>query len=193
MTTCTQTQPLQNTLAEIESWLRAYRPNLYDELLPPASENQILVAEKTIGQKLPSELIAMYRWHNGQPATASHCFCFLTGSYLLSLEGLCERWQIAQALVQCGQWNQNQWRSDWIPFLANSGDGVFYFKASSPDQGAILYKNDYVLRRGRTAWASLSDWLQTLNAKALLRIQAGFMDWEDDFPMDNEGLNRYWS
>lgn len=62
---------------EIESWLKANAPAIYEGLNPPASAQQVADAEKALGVRFPADCVASFQIHNGQK------FDSLTGSKFL--------------------------------------------------------------------------------------------------------------
>ena len=77
----------------IEDVLRIQAPGLFATLAPPASEAEIAELEQIIGLRLPNDLTASLRCHNGQ-RDPSRLWSLTDGGMLLSTSGIAESWQI---------------------------------------------------------------------------------------------------
>ena len=102
------------------------RPNCLHILNEGASEKQISQLESLIGLKLPEEVRASLKRHDGQK---SNVISVWGGLELLSCEGIAHNWQINKELLseETG-WEdgeveegvkQQWWNPRWIPWLDN--------------------------------------------------------------------------
>ncbi len=107
----------------IDAWLQSHAPDVFAGLNPPASQQQIIHAEATLGIKFPTEVLSTFRIHNGQRYDSPWLF---EGWEFLSLERVVDEWQIWKGLVDCGDFNdmrsessdltvQDWWNPLWIP------------------------------------------------------------------------------
>src|SRR5262249_3541941 len=75
----------------IHAWLDANAPEGYGHLRPGASGEAILAAEKAMGLKLPSDVKASYRIHDGQGKEPG--LIGGEGWSLMTLQAMMEFWQ----------------------------------------------------------------------------------------------------
>ena len=114
----------------IEEALRAQAPRLVATLAPPASEADIAELEQVIGLRLPTDLNASLRCHDGQ-RDPSCLWSFTDGGMLLSTSGIAERWRIADSVYRDlltqpppvpGYTPAPWWKTTLIPFTDAEGD-----------------------------------------------------------------------
>jgi cell wall assembly regulator SMI1 len=116
----------------IEDWLKIYALEVYNDLLPGASDEEIISTEDVIGIKLPDDVKNSYRIHNGQLGIASP----LMGEWqLLSMKNIRSEWQMMHNLFDAGKLTgqvkvkgavrSEWWNPKWLP-LAYNGAGDFY-------------------------------------------------------------------
>jgi cell wall assembly regulator SMI1 len=79
----------------LERWLAARRPQILDNLQPPASDAELADVSETLGVSLPPSFLDLYRWRNGQ-RDASQSGPFYGLSFL----------SIADVLAQWESWNE---------------------------------------------------------------------------------------
>jgi cell wall assembly regulator SMI1 len=79
----------------IHVWLAANAPHVLASLRPGASEEQLRAAEATMGCRLPDDVRAAYRIHDGQ----EHGHDLLYGRWWGSLENVVEWWQASEVFA----------------------------------------------------------------------------------------------
>jgi cell wall assembly regulator SMI1 len=114
----------------IEDVLRTQAPRLYATLAAPASEAEIAELEQIIGLRLPSDLTASLRCHNGQ-RDPSRLWSLTDGGMLLSTSGIAESWRIVDSVHRDllsqpppvpGYTPEPWWKATLIPFTDAEGD-----------------------------------------------------------------------
>jgi cell wall assembly regulator SMI1 len=104
-------------------------PNIVADLNPPATQDEILALEQQIGMRLPSDLVACLRVHNGQIGKAEGLF---DGQTLLPLNHILMSWLVWRDLLHGGDFDDRiahselgikstWWNTNWIPFASNGG------------------------------------------------------------------------
>ena len=83
-------------LADLESWFKKHLPEVIDDLRPPATADELAEFADAIGADLPPEVMALYRWHNGQKNDATGLFY---GLGFLSLDEAASEWQSWDAIL----------------------------------------------------------------------------------------------
>lgn len=104
-------------LQRLDELLRLHRPDYYATLSPPATEAELAAFEQEFDLTLPPELRQWFAWHNGQQGFDS----FFQNNCLQSLDGAAESMRINRELLADGDFVENWWRPDWVPFLENGG------------------------------------------------------------------------
>lgn len=114
----------------LESNLKKYNPSLFEDLAPPATNNEIDDLEKQLGLFLPKDFIECLKIHNGQYGNSEGLF---SGVEFLSTKRILEEWSIWKDLFDYGDFhnmksesdeeiNATWWDTKWIPFTYN-GNG----------------------------------------------------------------------
>lgn len=141
---------MQEIWLQIENWLRANAPQVLDTLQPGASDDQIIELENFLSIRLPEDVRASYRIHNGQ---SSYDYGLIDGREFLSLERIKDEWQVWQELLDSGTFQtedgQDQgsdpapgicnvwWSSKWIP-LTYDGSGNHDCLDLNPAEGGTV-------------------------------------------------------
>lgn len=130
-------------------WLAANAPEVFASLRPGATEEQIRTAEREMGVRLPRDVKACYRVHDGQ-AEGSYGWPpgFLYGDEWYSLEGMTDAWRGMKEFVEGGI--PDDWRKEptgpvrtdwyhlaWIP-LTGSVSGDHHCSDLAPEPGGAI-------------------------------------------------------
>ena len=148
----------------IHAWLAANAPAGYGDLRPGASADEIRAAEEAMGLKLPDDVVASYRLHDGQDTRARYGRGLVGGEgwRLLPLQEIVELW---------GHWSRaDPEDARYVPIAdIGTGDCVFLnldpdFLDLDPDAEEPGY---LVIHRRDSAepypfMPSFSDWLEEL-------------------------------
>ena len=122
---------IESLWRDLEAWLAEHSPETLAGLQSGATEAQIEEAEAQLGVRLPDEVRACYRVHNGQDADAPWLF---DGTEFLPLEEIVSQWTVWKELLDCGEFEEFEasaedgvrdqwWNAAWIPFTYNgAGD-----------------------------------------------------------------------
>lgn len=154
----------------IESWIKINAPELYSDLLPGASEKEILTVEENINVKLPADVRLSFSIHNGQLGSAAP----LIGDWqLISLEVVFKRWKVLKDLYDSGEfqgiWCKTKgsvqskwWIPSWIP-IAYNGAGDYKCIDMNPAEGGKvgqIISFWHALDKREVLVESFRDWLQ---------------------------------
>jgi cell wall assembly regulator SMI1 len=131
-------ETLEGAWARIHAWLAANAPVVLESLGPPATDEQLRVAESSMSVVLPSEVRACYRIHDGQRAVPMPLPSrpdrqdvpgFLYGEHWLRLELMVEHWRIKKKLFDEGAfWRRAEpygpiypvwWHPLWVPLTTD--------------------------------------------------------------------------
>jgi hypothetical protein len=135
----------------IHKWLIANAPSGYGDLRPGASATAIEQAEKAIGLKLPGDVVASYRIHDGQATEPG--LIGAEGWRLLSLQEIVEQW---------GHWTRaNPQDAVFVPIAwGEMGDFVFLnLDPRSEDPGCLRIQRRDMPDHGPLV-PSFSCWLE---------------------------------
>ncbi len=156
--------------SHLDAWLQSTPDAIPGGLKAAASDDDIRILEGALGVKLPEELIASLKTHNGQADQRGVCFFDET---LLDVKGILNEWTCWRDLVVEGAFEgvtsdpdvgvKDDWYNlKWVPLTKDGmGDSVCLDLDPAPG-GAygqvirVLHDDD---RRERVA-ASYEDWLQ---------------------------------
>ena len=137
---------IDQTWNRVENWLRQNRPNYYSALGDGASESEIQQLEDTVGRRLPEEVRASLRRHNGQDRNQPWVWC---GQILMSCKEIASDWSSFKESFDedDGGWDedfegedgvlQQWWNPGWIPWLSNGG-GDFTCIDLAPAEGGTV-------------------------------------------------------
>lgn len=126
----------------IESWLMVNAPDILNDLLPGATEEEIFSAQEHMSINFPEDVKTSYLIHNGQLGMSDP----LMGEWqLLSLKDIQIQWDGLKELFDAGQFANVQsepigrvqadwWNIKWIP-LAYNGAGDLYCLDLEPASG----------------------------------------------------------
>jgi cell wall assembly regulator SMI1 len=110
----------------IHTWLDANAPAGYGDLRPGASADEIRAAEEAMGLKLPDDVVASYRIHDGQDTQARYGRGLVGGEgwRLLPLQEIVEQW---------GHWSRADPKDARSVPIADIGTGDYVFLDLDPD------------------------------------------------------------
>jgi molybdopterin molybdotransferase len=176
--------------ARIETWLKSDARARHAALRAPATADAIAQAEAAMGVRLPDDVRALYRIHDGQ-ADGS---CGILGGWVwLDTFNLVAEWSDWKELFDDGALNDESsapdqgvrgdwWNPKWVP-LTLGGSGGHHCIDLAPDEkgtvGQIIKVHRDLPRRPRIA-GGLAEWLETLARE----LESG----ERTFDEDNGGL-----
>jgi cell wall assembly regulator SMI1 len=116
----------------IEAWLAQHAPAVLAGLNGPATEQELDATERALGVKLPEDVRASYRRHNGQPDSKNS---LLGGWDFMRLDRIRAIWKMLTELFAQDQFkgfrndasasimSRDWWNPKWVPFAENgSGD-----------------------------------------------------------------------
>jgi cell wall assembly regulator SMI1 len=157
----------------IEAWLKANAPK-WKPLLRGASDAQVARAEKDLGVKLPADVKASYRRHNG---TDDHGFFPDHAGddvswYLLPLSAMVGEAEEWAELLDDGDFDDSKpkagrgvrreaWNTKWVPFAGNGGGDCWcldFAPAAGGKRGQVIYVSHEMAPREVLA-RSFREWL----------------------------------
>jgi cell wall assembly regulator SMI1 len=158
----------------IERVLLEHVPDTAATLAPPATDQELDTLETTIGLKLPADLRASLRIHNGQN-DSTRCHSFTVEGMFLGASEIARQWKMVTGIDEgerarggpgYGRW----WKTSCIPFTHSDGDMLCV--DMDPELGdqigeIVCHVHDSEIERGIAA--SFGDWL----ASVADRLDAG--------------------
>lgn len=161
----------------IETWLEANAPEIFDDLEPGASDQEIKEAEEYLKVEFPEDFKDSLKIHNGQKGNASW---LIDGWQFLPLEKIMEEWDAWSDLMNSGdfegirsyskgQIKNDWWNPKWLP-LTYSGEGDHYCLDLDPDFGG--YKGQIII-----SWHDMPNRDLVANS---------FREWLEKFAVDLE-------
>lgn len=132
----------------IELKLKEIAPDILNDLNSGVSDEEIADLEKTINVKLPDDVIAFYKVHNGQKGDSGG---FFRCEEWLSFERIKGEWGIWKGLLDSGTFQEEDeafysdpdygikedwWNASWIP-ITYDGAGNHYCIDLDPAEGGI--------------------------------------------------------
>ena len=132
---------MDDSWKHLDAVLERFAPAIHAGLRPPASEAQIASAEKAMRVRLPEDVRAAYRWHDG---CVSELSMFVSGCQWCSLDAMVEHWRQKRAFCQTDRHTnprnypaQEKWWDDlaakpvwwnerWIPVGLSNTVSSFY-------------------------------------------------------------------
>jgi cell wall assembly regulator SMI1 len=185
----------------IEAWLAENAPPLRRSLRPPTPEEALDQLEQTLATRLPGDLKAAYRIHDGQKASCDYGLFPAPAAVslgddepafrLLSVREAAREWKMMKELLDGGEFRgrrakpqrgirPGRWNAGWVP-VADNGAGDYYCidldPAPSGTRGQVIVVPNDLDERVRVA-PSLRHWLA--------RLAAGLRDGE--FRLSDEDL-----
>lgn len=97
-----------------ERWLASFRPEILENLQPPASDAELASLQERIGVSLPESFIGLYRWKNGQRDIQQMGPFYGLG--FLSIADLLEQWETWKDDVRENpELNESAYNSSAVP------------------------------------------------------------------------------
>jgi cell wall assembly regulator SMI1 len=141
-------EDVQQLWTTYESWLSVQWPEGLARLQAPATDDHIARLEAVLQAKLPDDLIACLKIHNGQSGFGP----LLGGWDFLSVEEIQEQWQVWAELVDAGDFDgyasepeagiRDDWYNrKWVPFTHDGAGNhlcVDLDPASSGQYGQVI-------------------------------------------------------
>jgi len=126
----------------IENWLQKNAPEIYQDLNPGATEEEIKEAEAYLRLDFPQTLKDSLKIHNGQKGAEGKWL--VDGWQLLSLEKMMDNWDFWDDLIGSGNFSEiksnpgegirdDWWNPGWIP-VAGSGANDYYCLDCAPSE-----------------------------------------------------------
>lgn len=110
---------MNETIQQLDLLLSTVRPEFYQYLKNPLTDQQIGSLEAAYQVKLPADLRVLYTWKNGQQ---DDCYeAFVNNSTFLPLEEALEIAKENTSMIGLDFEIDNWWHEQWIPILHNGG------------------------------------------------------------------------
>jgi cell wall assembly regulator SMI1 len=123
----------QETIARIDAWLAARRPDYYAQLQGGVLDAALDAFEARFELKLPAAFREFYKWRNGQ---AAQCSASLQDNRMFStLEDIAESKDMLDGMIETDFDDPRWWRRAWVPFLNNGGGDHLCLDLAAEDGG----------------------------------------------------------
>jgi cell wall assembly regulator SMI1 len=183
------TARIDRAWSRIERWLAQRAPASYASLRPPASPADIARAQTVLGRRLPAELVASLRRHNGVALDRSSSFSLPPFYTPMSATAIGSDWKsLCDVAESLGGLVDTQWWSPAYTAFASAGDGGSLLLDQRP--GHVPHVGEFFAEDDTnfTRWpASLTELLE-LTAQTLQTgqpwdhnrpvVRAGALTWE---------------
>lgn len=158
----------QQSLKAIEAWHQEHHPRSAQALQPPIKPEKLNQLAAELPFELPSELVKLYSWHNGQ----SHNAPFFNSFTFFPFEEALEEYALA---LENAQEQGLEWKVSWLPIFGYMGD-YFMLDCAPENPPAPVYM--YLSHvEGIPCWyESLEKMLLTLAAC----FQSGAYSYDED-------------
>jgi cell wall assembly regulator SMI1 len=115
----------------LETHLQQHNREVFDDLNPAASSDEVAKLEESLGFSFPLDFVAFLKIHNGQKGQADWLF---DGEEFLSTTSIFGNWKILNRLREQGDFDRfvpnsapavkdSWWLPKWLPFTSNgAGD-----------------------------------------------------------------------
>ena len=126
----------------VDSWLQENDPELFNDLLPPASVKDLQDLTDYLGKKLPYSFCELYLCHNGQASAEKN---LLPGWYFMPLagggqRGLIEQYSLFQDLdgnMSDGFVKFMRCNTLWVPFATDFNYNFLAIDLDPPKEGKL--------------------------------------------------------
>ncbi len=154
---------MKSEIDKLDINLKEKRPDYYNKLQKPLSEQEISTLEAKYNRVLPPDLKELYLWKNGQ---SQDCYqAFVNNSMFEPLEVVLSENQEFTEMIGYDFEIENWWNEHWLPIFSNGGGSYICYDlngAFTGQKGQLVeyWKGD----NDRPVIApSLSDFLNSLN------------------------------
>lgn len=112
---------MKELINKLDRWLQTNRPDYYESLRPPWTNEQFEKIQNLSGTELSESFRTLYGWKGGQSALASESL-YDNWRYL-QFEEIRINYQSYNELYEMGEFKQKDWwNPKWIPFLENENE-----------------------------------------------------------------------
>jgi cell wall assembly regulator SMI1 len=151
---------MNDLIARLDKWLRVNRPDYYPDLQPGVTATEISKFEKQFALQVPQLFKELYMWRNGQASIFSTSLQF--NRTFMSIELINGSRDVLNRLLDLGEFEQNWWHREWIPFLSNGGGDYLCIDLAGVFTGTegqiITFWHDWESRN--IEYPSLEKWLE---------------------------------
>jgi cell wall assembly regulator SMI1 len=178
---------MTSTWHEIERWMQAHAKPIHDTLGIGAHDSGIRQVEDTIGAKLPRDVIATYRLHNGQrDETSGSLASSLFERRWYSTDAMLTEWQMMKSLVEDGEFDAVRsqgpdeidchlwWNLHWLP-VTGTGNGDYTCLDLGPSPKGLYGQIITFWHTGPHRRVQAASWSAWLSLYAQLLNQGFFM------------------
>ncbi|MEW4452000.1 SMI1/KNR4 family protein [Bremerella sp. JC817] len=124
---------MEEILKGIDDWLRVHRPAYHRRLRSGVMPEKFSAFAAAFAQELPADLIALYRWHDGQDPMSSDA---MQGNRtFMTFDEVCETKAELDGMIGSDFEDPRYWRRGWIPFLHNGGGSYLCVDTEAVDGG----------------------------------------------------------
>lgn len=169
----------------IETWLAANAPASAASLRPPADDAAIAEAQRMVGVRLPAELVASLRRHDGVPQTSVDTFVFPAFMHPLPAEDIADHAEMLCGVLEdlgeddaVGPW----WHGQYVPLAVDHGGDSLFLDADAR-LGRQYHESGIVFDRPTSLTALLEQTADALIGVGPLAdeyrpvVEKGLLDW----------------
>jgi cell wall assembly regulator SMI1 len=157
----------------IEDWLKINATEVYEDLIPGATDQEIAQAEEIMQIKFPDIVLQSLKIHNGQVSSP-----YLIGGdwNLLNLEYMVNRWKFLKELFDAGDFDldgtemdappeirKEWWNPKWVPISSNGSGDYYCIDLNPTEQGNLgqIISYWHVDTRRELIAKDFKEWLDT--------------------------------
>ncbi len=133
-----QSATVQPLIVRLEQWLKEYRVDFLEQLLPPATDAQLAAIEKKLASPLPEYFKQWLRWRNGQATSFYASFHPITAEMMMSSDSILSTLECMAEIVGVGDVPEFSWSEYLVPFMDNGGGDLTCIDCRT---GIIYHRN----------------------------------------------------
>lgn len=149
---------IEAVLSEIDILLEEKIPKFKRLLNEPATDDEFKRLEEKIGEALPEEFKAFYRWHNGQKRSPYIAFHLETHEILMPIDDIIEWYDELSGQLEYGDIDEDTWKKHWIPFTDDGTGNSGCIDVSKEHFGRVVFQDhegdEHVFSDSLTVWLS---------------------------------------
>lgn len=152
-------------LEQLGELIKEKNPKLHNSLEPGVPDLYMEAEFGPLYDALPTDLKALWNWHNGQGENHTADFNPKNYEKFLSVDDSVETIETLNDSTEIGVLSQNNWQEDWVPFTEDRKGNHLCVATQT---GEVVYFDRNETLTG-VRWTSVTEWLlDTINEYAKL-------------------------